>query len=103
LRGIQPNMHLVLREYDAFVMCSTHEGLSVALLEAMSSGLPAFLSDIPVQHESSENAAEYFDLDDPYAFVKKLLDTFDDVERLRQMSQLGIERAALMARKENYI
>ena len=103
LRGIQPNMHKVLRQYDAFVMCSTHEGLSVALLEAMSSGLPAFLSDIPVQHESCENAAEYFDLNDPHAFVKKLLDTFNDEERLKQMSQLGIERAASMARKENYI
>jgi len=35
--------------------------------------------------------------------VKKLLDTFNDEERLKQMSQLGIERAASMARKENYI
>ena len=48
------------------------------LMEAMSSGLPAFLSDIPVQRESAENAAVYFDLKDPHDFVKKLLNTFND-------------------------
>ena len=103
LRGLQPNMHQVLRQYDAYVMCSTHEGLSLALMEAMSSGLPAFLSDIPVQRESGEAAAEYFDLNDPCDLVKKLLATFDNVERLKQMSRMGIERSASMASKDNYI
>ena len=103
LQGLQPDMHQVLRQYDAYVMCSTHEGLSLALMEAMSSGLPAFLSDIPVQRESGEDAAEYFDLNDPCDFVKILLDTFNDSDRLRQMSRLGIVRAASMARKDSYI
>ncbi len=103
LRGLQPNMHQVLRQYDAYVMCSTHEGLSLALMEAMSSGLPAFLSDIRVQRESGEDAAEYFDLNEPGDFVKKLLSTFDDPDRLKQMSRLGIARAASLARKDNYI
>src|SRR4030095_1391564 len=89
LRGLRPNMHQVLRQYDAYIMCSTHEGLSLALMEAMSSGLPAFLSDIPVQRESGEDGAEYFDLNDLSAFVKKLLLIFDDPERLKQMSRLG--------------
>jgi glycosyltransferase involved in cell wall biosynthesis len=103
LRGLQTNMHEVLRNYDAYVMCSTHEGLSLALMEAMSSGLPAFLSDIQVQRESAGNAAVYFDLNNPLDFVKKLLDTFSDVEKLKQMSLQGIERAAMLARKDNYI
>ena len=103
LRGLHPNMHKVLRQYDAFVMSSTHEGLSLALMEAMSSGLPVFLSDIPVQRESGENAGEYFDLNDPCDFVKKLLEVFDNEERLKQMSRLGIARAASMARKDNYL
>ena len=103
LCGLQSNMHQVLRGYDAYVMCSTHEGLSLALMEAMSSSLPAFLSDIPVQRESGENAAVYFDLNNPDDFVKKLLDTFNDTERLKEMSRQGIERAAMLARKDNYI
>ena len=103
LCGLQSNMHLVLRDYDAYAMCSTHEGLSLALMEALSSGLPAFLSDIPVQRESAENAAVYFDLNNPEDFVKKLLDTFNDTERLKAMSKAGIERAGMLARKDNYI
>jgi glycosyltransferase involved in cell wall biosynthesis len=103
LCGLQSNMHQVLRNYDAYTMCSTHEGLSLALMEALSSGLPAFLSDIPVQRESAQEAAVYFDLNDPEDFIKKLLDAFTDEERLKKMSKEGIERAGMLARKDSYI
>jgi glycosyltransferase involved in cell wall biosynthesis len=103
LCGLHSNMHQVLRGYDAYVMCSTHEGLSLALMEGMASGLPAFLSDIPVQRESAEDAAVYFDLNKPEDFVTKLLDTFNDIERLKEMSQKGIARAGMLARKDSYI
>lgn len=103
LCGLQSNMHQVLRTYDAYVMCSTHEGLSLALMEALSSGLPAFLSDIPVQRESAGNAAVYFDLDNPEDFVRKLVETFQDTGRLKEMSKEGIERSARIARKDSYM
>ena len=103
LCGLQSSMHEILRDYDAYAMCSTHEGLSLALMEALSSGLPAFLSDIPVQRESAGNAAVYFDLAKPEDFVKKLLETFNDPEMLKEMSEAGIERARMLARKDNYI
>ena len=103
LCGLRSDMDEVLRGYDAFVMCSTHEGFSVALMEALSSGLPAFLSDIPVQHESAEDAAVYFNLQDPEDFGRKLMLAFADTERLKQMSKKGVERAALLTKKEHYI
>ncbi|MCB0284694.1 MAG: glycosyltransferase, partial [Calditrichaeota bacterium] len=103
LKGIQSNMHLILPEYDAYIMCSTHEGLSLALMEAMACGLPAFLSDIPVQREAAEDAAVYFDLNDPQDCVSKVLDTFINREKLSGMSLKGIERAAEIAKKEKYI
>ena len=103
LCGLRSHMHEVLREYDAYVMCSTHEGLSLALMEALSSGLPAFLSDIPVQKEAAETAAVYFDLAEPTDFVKKLLTTFDNPQQLEAMSREGIRRTGEMARKENYV
>lgn len=103
LCGLRSNMHEVLRDYDGYVMCSTHEGLSLALMEALSSGLPAFLSDIPVQRESAEDAAVYFDLKKPEDFAEKLLPVFEDTERLKQMSKRGIARAASLAKKDSYI
>jgi glycosyltransferase involved in cell wall biosynthesis len=103
LCGVKPGMHTILPSYDAYVMCSTHEGLSIALLEAMASGLPAFLSDIPVQRESAASAAVYFSLDDTRDFVDKLLATFRDRDKLHQMSVSSIERAGELANKDNYM
>ena len=103
LQGLQENMHEVLRGYDGYVMCSTHEGLSLALMEAMASGLPAFISDIPVQRETAGNAAIFFDLNDPKDAAVKITNAYKDPARLGMMSATGIERAGEIAKKENYI
>ncbi len=103
LVGHKENMHRVLPEYDGYVMCSTHEGLSLALMEAMASGLPAFLSDIAVQRESAKDSAVYFDLNDPMDFIEKITSAFSDHTKLREMSRAGIARASEIARTEAYL
>lgn len=103
LCGLRQDMSKVLPVYDAYVMCSTYEGHSLALMEAMACGLPAFLSDIPVQREAAGNAAIYFDLNSPNDFVNKLVETFNDIERLKYMSKEGIKRANQLACKDGYI
>ena len=40
----------LLRAADGFVMTSRYEGLSLAMLSALSCGLPAFLTDVPGFH-----------------------------------------------------
>lgn len=47
LLGFQLDVRPVLAAADFFVLPSQHEGLSFALLEAMSLGLPAVVSDAP--------------------------------------------------------
>lgn len=61
-------MPVIYREYDFFLMPSLFEGLPVALIEAMASGLPIIATDIPAitgildtgsaMFASKENAAD---------------------------------------------
>jgi glycosyltransferase involved in cell wall biosynthesis len=47
-----------------FVLPSSHEGLPIALLEALSYGLPVLASDIPANLEVGLSAEQYFPLGD---------------------------------------
>ncbi|TCJ18046.1 glycosyltransferase [Parasulfuritortus cantonensis] len=55
-----------------FVLPSSHEGLPIALLEALSYGLPVVASDIPANLEVGLPAAHYFPLGDTEALAERL-------------------------------
>lgn len=74
LTGFQSGM--ALRELYAnaglFVLPSSHEGLPIALLEALSYGLCAIASDIPANLEINLPARQYFPLGDVHALADVL-------------------------------
>lgn len=55
-----------------FVLPSSHEGLPIALLEALSYGLTAVASDIPSNREVDLPAEQYFPLGDIDALAERL-------------------------------
>ena len=57
-----------------FVLPSSHEGLPIALLEALSYGLPVIASDIPANLEVGLPAEHYFPLGDVAALAKRLVE-----------------------------
>lgn len=62
----------------AFVMPSYHEGLPIALLEALSYGLPVIVSDIPANLEVDLCADDYFstaNVDGLSAMIQRKLDS----------------------------
>ncbi len=67
---------LALRELYAhagvFVLPSSHEGLPIALMEALSYGLPVVASDIPAHLEIGLDDAHYFPLGDVSALADRL-------------------------------
>lgn len=83
LAGITPGVALTgfqsglaLRELYAhagiFVLPSSHEGLPIALLEALSYGLTVLASDIPANLEIGLPAEHYFPLGDVSALARSL-------------------------------
>lgn len=55
-----------------FVLPSSHEGLPIAMLEALSYGLPVVASDIPANLEVGLSAEHYFPLGDVRALAARL-------------------------------
>lgn len=55
-----------------FVLPSSHEGLPIALLEALSFGIPSIASDIPANLEVDLPADHYFPLGDKAALAQRL-------------------------------
>jgi glycosyltransferase involved in cell wall biosynthesis len=73
LIGTAGSIFKILPQYDAYVLCSLHEGFGLAPVEAMAIGLPVFLSDIPVMHEISGGKAIFIDPKEPVDFASQLV------------------------------
>lgn len=65
-------LHSLLTHTRCFVLPSSHEGLPIALLEAMSYKLPVIVSDIPANLEVGLNEERYFPCGDVDALASKL-------------------------------
>ncbi len=81
----------VLSKYDIFFMTSFQEGMSVALIEAMTTGLPSLLSDIDSFKETAGDSALYFDLNNVNDPKEKLLRLFRDKSQLKDMTIIASE------------
>lgn len=90
-RGSVTTNTALLQTYDVFVMSSAHEGFGMAVVEAMASGLPVIISDLPVLREVSQGNAIFFNISDPASLADQIKKILQGRLDLSQMSLDGID------------
>ena len=70
-------LHALLSNTRCYVLPSSHEGLPIALLEAMSYQLPVIVSDIPANKEIGLSDEAYFPVGDIKVLREKLQKNID--------------------------
>lgn len=85
-RGDVPD---ILAELDVFVFSSLHEGLPVAVSEAMLAGVPMIVSDIEPLLEATREGryAEVFPVKDDRALSGKMIDLFENENGRRGLAE----------------
>jgi glycosyltransferase involved in cell wall biosynthesis len=95
LLGVRDDIAQLMSESDIFVMSSDHEGQPIALLEALSSGLPSVVTPFPaasdVLKDGEAGAIAYAFTTE--ALAEALIHTIQDAELRLRFSEEGITRA----------
>ena len=99
----------LLGETDVFVQLSTREGLSIATLEALASGVPCLVSNLPGVREPIDAGETGWYVDDPEdvdSVVTALKRALADRSRLDDMKRrcrdVAVERYSLEAMCDGY-
>ena len=101
-KGPSDNIPEQIHMYDLFVSSSLHEGFGMAVVEAMASGLPLLLSDLPILDEVTHGNALFFDVTNRASFVNLIQEIFERRFELNKLSRKGIEIAKKYS-KEIYL
>ena len=78
---------------SCFAFPSLYEGFGIPVLEALTCGCPALLSNTSSLPEIGGDAARYFDPEDQESIVNTVRSVLYDEQTANQMRQLGYERA----------
>ncbi|MGV1017853.1 MAG: glycosyltransferase family 4 protein [Fluviibacter phosphoraccumulans] len=88
IMGWRSDVPMLLKGVDLMVLPSRWEGMPLAILEAMASGVPVIASDIPGNHHlvTTDRDGLLFAPDDSEALADALLVLIDDHEKRRVFS-----------------
>ena len=97
LLGWRDDVSALLSGLDICVLPSLWEGLPLAILEAMASGVPVVASQIPGNRELVSDSIDgyLFDTNDPAALAERIRRLIDNPARAQQMGAAG--RAKVVA------
>jgi glycosyltransferase involved in cell wall biosynthesis len=93
LLGVRDDVPSLLRAADIFAFPSSHEGMPVALLEAMAMGRACVASDIPENRDLGGDAVVYFPVGDVPALARALVALGSDRGRREELGRKARARA----------
>lgn len=99
-QGSIGNVREKLNQYDLYIMSSKYEGFGIAAIEAMASGLPLLLSDIPVMREITLGNALFFNLNNPESLADLLKDILEGKHNLSELSEKGLTISKRYSKKD---
>jgi glycosyltransferase involved in cell wall biosynthesis len=79
----------MLNSSRLFVFPSTDEGFGLTVLEAMASGLPCVLSDLPAFRENFGSVAVFAEVGNARNLAKQILDLLSDPKRCIELGKRG--------------
>jgi len=93
--GQQNDVPKWLRQGRLFVLTSDSEGLALSLMEAMTCGLPAVVSNVGDLGDLVQHSVNGFLVDErtPQAFAERFVELLSDAGRLRAFSQAARQAA----------
>lgn len=93
--GMRPDVPDILAALDVFIFSSLHEGLPVAVSEAMLAGVPMIVSDIEPLLEATANGeyGEVFPVKDVEALTDKIVGLLSDEEGRKNLAARALEHA----------
>lgn len=100
----------LLREADFFVQLSVREGLSIAVLEALASGVPCIVSDLPGVREPVDAGETGFlvrnpeSVEDVISVLRNVIRSQESLGRMKGAARrVAEERYSLQAMAEGYM
>ncbi|MGE5363882.1 MAG: glycosyltransferase [Bacteroidota bacterium] len=92
--GVRKDIPELLASHDIFVLSSRWEGLSIALLEAMASGIPIVATDVGSNHEIISDGVngELAVKEDKNSLAEKILRLIDDPVLRKQYSEMSVRK-----------
>lgn len=92
--GVSDERYAQLLADDALlVTASLDEGYGLPIAEALTLGVPAVVSDLPIFHEVADGGARYFAATNPAAFAREVR-ALDDADERRRVSAAGLAHSA---------
>lgn len=85
---------ILYQKAAVFSSASHYEGFGMPVLEAMNYGIPCCLSNIPIFAEVAEDAALYFDQDNPADIAAKLSKLLQSTDKHDALSKKALQHVA---------